>query len=148
VTVVDPLSGLDLLRAIVEGRSPQPPICRTLGFALVEATPDAAVFEGMAGEHLYNPIGAVHGGFLATLLDSAMGCAVIGQLSVGLVAATTQLSVNFVRPVIARTGLLRATGSVVHIGRTLATAEGRVDGVADGKLYAHATATCAVVSTG
>ncbi|MEU4674615.1 PaaI family thioesterase [Amycolatopsis sp. NPDC023774] len=143
--VSEPLSGLDFLRAIVEGRSPQPPICRTLGFALVEVTSGVAVFEGMAGEHLYNPMNAVHGGFLATLLDSAMACAVIGRLPAGMLAPTTQVNVNFVRPVTARTGLLRATGTAIHLGRTMATAEGRVEGT-DGKLYAHATTTCAVSS--
>ncbi|QRP42934.1 PaaI family thioesterase [Amycolatopsis sp. FDAARGOS 1241] len=143
MTVAEPLTGLDFLRAMVDGRSPQAAICRTLGFALVDATAEAAVFEGMAGEHLYNPMNTVNGGFLATLLDAATASAVIARLPAGVATTTAQLNVNFVRPVSARSGLLRATGTVVHIGRTMATAEGRVEGV-DGKLYAHGTATCAV----
>ncbi|MGK5728539.1 PaaI family thioesterase [Streptomyces sp. URMC 124] len=137
-------SGLDFLRSIIEGRTPQAPISHTLGFTLVAAGPGNAVFEGETGEHLYNPMGTVHGGYLTTLLDSALGSAVLSRLPAGLGYTTAQLNVNLIRPVTARTGKLRATGTAVHVGRTLGTAEAQVTGVDDGKLYAHATTTCAI----
>ncbi len=138
------LNGLDLLRGTIEGGLPQPPICGTLGFALVEADEGRAVFEGEPGEHLLNPMGGVHGGFLATLLDSALGCAVMTTLPAGRAYTTVQLGVNLVRPVFAGTETLRCEGTVIHVGRTTATAEARVTGATSGKLYAHATTTCAV----
>ncbi|MFI8104512.1 PaaI family thioesterase [Streptomyces sp. NPDC086023] len=137
-------SGLDFLRAMVEGRVPQPPMGRTLGFALIGVEPGTAVFEGETGEHLYNPMGTVHGGYLATLLDSALGCAVLSRLPAGTAYTTAQLNVHMIRPVTAATRKLRATGTAVHVGRTIGTAEARVVGVADGRLYAHATTTCAI----
>ncbi|MGW1376690.1 PaaI family thioesterase [Streptomyces sp. NPDC002446] len=123
---------------------PQAPISHTLGFTLVGAEPGRAVFEGGAGEHLYNPMGTVHGGYLTTLLDSALGSAVFSRLPAGTGYTTAQLNVHLIRPVTALTGRLRATGTAVHVGRTLGTAEAEVIGVDDGKLYAHATTTCAI----
>ncbi|MFF3247598.1 PaaI family thioesterase [Streptomyces sp. NPDC002870] len=137
-------SGLELLRLGLEGHFPQAPICGTLGFRLVEAEKGRAVFEGEPGEHLLNPMSTVHGGFLATLLDSALGSAVMTTLPPGRAYATIQLGVNLVRPVYADTQPLRSEGTVIHAGRTTATAEARVVGATDGKLYAHATTTCAV----
>ncbi|MER6468912.1 PaaI family thioesterase [Streptomyces collinus] len=137
-------SGLEVLRMCVEGRFPQAPICGTLGFRLVAAEHGRAVFEGEPAEHLLNPMGTVHGGFLATLLDSALGSAVMSTLPAGRAYTTIQLGVNMVRPVFADTPSLRCEGTVIHAGRTTATAEARVTGSADGKLYAHATTTCAV----
>lgn len=136
--------GIGFLRSIIDGRVPQPPISHTLGFQITGVEAGTAVFEGEAGELLYNPMGTVHGGYLATLLDSAMGSAVLSMLPAGTGYTTAQLNVNLLRPVTARTGKLRATGTAIHIGRSLATAEARVTGVQDGKLYAHATTTCAV----
>ncbi|MFI1395233.1 PaaI family thioesterase [Streptomyces sp. NPDC020681] len=135
-------SGLDLLRRSLDGDFPQAPICGTLGFRLVAADEGRAVFEGEPGEHLLNPMGSVHGGFLATLLDSALGSAVMTTLPAGRAYTTMQLGLNLVRPVFADTPLLRCEGTVIHAGRTTATA--RVVGAADGRLYAHATTTCAV----
>ncbi|GAB0101307.1 PaaI family thioesterase [Nocardia sp. JMUB6875] len=140
----NPETGLDFLRAIIDGRRPQPPISATLGFELVGAEPGLAIFEGETGEHLYNPMGSVHGGYLATLLDSALGSAVCTLLPGGSGYTTAQLNVNLVRPAFAHTGKLRATGRTIHVGRTIATAEAQLIGVADGKLYAHATTTCAI----
>ncbi|WP_432189045.1 PaaI family thioesterase [Streptomyces sp. Tue6028] len=137
-------SGLEVLRLCVEGRFPQAPICGTLGFRLVAAEHGRAVFEGEPAEHLLNPMGTVHGGFLATLLDSALGSAVMSTLAAGRAYTTIQLGVNMVRPVFTDTPTLRCEGTVIHAGRTTATAEARVVGTADGKLYAHATTTCAV----
>ncbi|MFF4951048.1 PaaI family thioesterase [Streptomyces chattanoogensis] len=93
---------------------------------------------------MYNPMGTVHGGYLTTLLDSALGSAVLSRLPAGTGYTTAQLNVHLIRPVTARTGKLRATGTAVHVGRTLGTAEAQVVGVDDGKVYAHATTTCAI----
>ncbi|WP_223198377.1 PaaI family thioesterase [Solihabitans fulvus] len=138
------LSGVEFLRRIVDGRFPQAPISSALGFHLVEVDEGRAVFEGDPGDHLYNPMGSVHGGFLATLLDSALGCAVMTMLPPERGYTTVQLGVHLVRGVTASTGPLRCEGTAVHVGRTVATAEARVVGVADGRLYAHGTTTCAV----
>jgi uncharacterized protein (TIGR00369 family) len=137
-------SGLELLRLILDGEVPQAPFSSTVGFRLAEATEGRAVFEGEPGEHLLNPMGSVHGGFLATLLDSALGSAVMTTLPAGRGYTTIQLGVNLVRPVYADTQPLRCEGTVIHTGRTTATAEARVIGRDDGKLYAHGTTTCAV----
>ncbi|MGK4584170.1 PaaI family thioesterase [Kitasatospora sp. HPMI-4] len=144
-TTLTHLSGEEVLRAIVEGRIPAPPIGSTLGIRLVDVGPGTAVFEGEAGEHLYNQLGSLHGGYLATLLDSALGSAVLSRLPAGNGCTTTQLNVHIVRPVFADTGLLRCEGTALHVGRTVATAEARVFGAMDGKLYAHGTTTCAVL---
>jgi uncharacterized protein (TIGR00369 family) len=141
------LTGLEFLQALVEGSIPPPPIAGTLGFTLVHVEPGVAVFEGESGEHLYNPLGSVHGGYYATLLDSALGCAVMTMLPAGRGYTTTQLSVHMVRPAFAHTGTLRCEAKAVHVGRTVATAEGRLTGANDGKLYAHGTTTCAIFST-
>ncbi|WP_422733396.1 PaaI family thioesterase [Micromonospora sp. WMMD558] len=105
-----------------------------------------AVFEGEPGEHLLNPMGTVHGGFLATLLDSALGSAVLTMLAPGRTYTTVQLGVHLVRPVLPDTPTLRCEATAVHVGRTTATAQGHVVGAADGRLYAHGTATCAVLT--
>lgn len=136
--------GLELLRLILDGEVPQAPFSSTVGFRLVEATEGRAVFEGEPGQHLLNPMGSVHGGFLATLLDSALGSAVMATLPAGRGYSTIQLGVNLVRPVYSDTQPLRCEGTVIHTGRTTATAEARVTGKDDGKLYAHGTTTCAV----
>jgi uncharacterized protein (TIGR00369 family) len=137
-------TGLETLQMILEGRLPVPSISSTLGFGLIEVAEGFAAFEGEPGEHLLNPMGTVHGGFLATLLDSAMGCAVMSALPAGRGYTTIQLGVHMVRPVFADTPTLRCEGHVIHVGRTTATAQGRVVGSSDGKVYAHGTTTCAV----
>ncbi|MBF6331321.1 PaaI family thioesterase [Nocardia transvalensis] len=138
-------TGLDLLRSIVDGERPQAPISDTLGFVIVAVEPGVAVFEGEPDERIYNPMGTAHGGYLTTLLDSAMGSAVLTRLPGGRGYTTAQINANMLRPVTARTGKLRATGTAIHVGRTIATAEARLTGVEDGKLYAHATTTCAIL---
>ncbi|MGW2651603.1 PaaI family thioesterase [Streptomyces sp. NPDC001393] len=138
------LTGLELLQKILKEEIPQPPIAGTLGLHLVEAGEGTATFDGEPGEHLLNPMGTVHGGFLATLLDSALGSAVATVLPRGRAYTTMQLNVHMVRPAFAHTSRLRCEASVVHVGRTTATAEARVTGTTDGKLYAHATTTCAI----
>jgi uncharacterized protein (TIGR00369 family) len=138
------LTGLELLRRIAQGELPPAPIAETLGFRATAVEEGEAVFEVVPAEFHYNPIGAVHGGLALALLDSAMGCAVHTTLPAGTGYTTLEVKANFVRPITAATGLLRCRGVVVHRGRTVATAEGRVEG-ADGKLYAHGTSTLLVL---
>lgn len=138
------MSGIDFLRAIAAGELPPPPIAAVLGFRLADVREREAVFELTPSERLYNPIGVVHGGMAAMVLDSAMGCAVHTLLPLGDGYTTLEMKVNLVRAVTLEVGLLRATGRVVHAGRTTATAEGRLeDGT--GKLYAHASTTCQIM---
>ncbi|MBK7896835.1 MAG: PaaI family thioesterase [Anaerolineaceae bacterium] len=138
-------SGAELFAAMINGSLPAPPIADTLGFSLTEVGEGTAVFEIDCSEFHYNPIGTVHGGVIATLLDSAMSCAVHTLLPAGSGYTTVEMKVNFVRPILANTGPLRCLGSVIHGGRRIATAEGQlVD--AHGKLYAHGTTTCLIFS--
>jgi uncharacterized protein (TIGR00369 family) len=135
--------GLGFLRAIISGELPQPPISELVGFHLTEADKGRAVFEGLPEFHHYNPIGSVHGGFAATLLDSALGCAIFSTLLKGDTWTTLELKVNYVRAMTKDTGPVRAEGRIIHRGRTLATSEGDLKDKA-GKLYAHATTTCMI----
>jgi len=135
------LSGMQFFQAIFEGRLPSPLIGKTLDFLPVLIEPGRAIFQGRPRLEHYNPIGTVHGGWIATLLDSCVGCSVHSTLPAGKAYTTAELKVNFVRPVTARTALLRAEGKVIHVGARMATAEGRLSGP-DGKLYAHASTTC------
>src|SRR5205823_1752964 len=137
------LSGLDYLRLLQSGELPPPPISRLLGFRLAEVSEGRAVFECEPGEQHYNPIGVVHGGLAATLLDSAMGCAIQTTLPAGAGYTTLEIKVNFVRAITARTGLVKAAAAVIHAGRSTATADGRLEDSA-GKLLAHATTTCLI----
>jgi uncharacterized protein (TIGR00369 family) len=138
------LSGLELMRLMVAGELPQAPVADTLGFRLVEVERGHAVFECEPAEFHYNPIGTVHGGLASTLLDSATGCALATTLEPGQGWTTLELKANFTRPITADTGLMRCIGSVVHPGRTVATAEARLVDL-DGRLYAHGTSTILVL---
>ena len=136
-------SGVEFLRAIVAGELPPAPIQSLLGFRLIEADEGRVVFEGEPGEHQYNPIGSVHGGVAATLLDSALGAAVHSTLPQGSAYVTLEVKFNLVRPITAETGPVRAEGRVIHGGKTVATSEAHLwDGA--GKLLAHATSTCLI----
>ena len=137
-------TGVELLTEMIGGKVPRPPIAATMGFALVEVAEGKAVFTGEPGEHLYNPIGSVHGGWAMTLLDSAMGCAVHSTLGVGERYTTVEVKVNFVRPITVDTGAVRCEGVILHRGGTIATAEGRLVVAATGKLLAHGTTTCII----
>jgi len=139
------MSGIEFLRAIRDGRLSAPPIARLLGFRLVEVEPGHAVFEVLPAEQHYNPIGVVHGGLAMTLLDSAMGCAVQTHMPAGGGYTTLEAKTNLTRPITSRTGMLRAIGKALHVGSRVATAEGRLVDAA-GKLYAHASTTCMVLS--
>jgi uncharacterized protein (TIGR00369 family) len=134
-------SGLEFFGEMISGRLTQPPIAKTLDFQLTQAEEGTAVFEIDCSEFHYNPLGAVHGGVIATVLDSAMSCAVHTLLPAGSGYTTVEMKVNFVRPILADTGPLRCVGSVVHGGRRIATAEGKLVDT-NGKLYAHGTTTC------
>jgi len=118
------LSGLEYLHAIAAGEIPPPPIAVLLGFELEEVEEGRAVFAVTPQEFHYNPIGVVHGGLAATLLDSAMGCAVHTQLERGVGYTTLEVKTNFVRPMTAETGMIRCEGTVIHRGGRVATAEG------------------------
>ena len=134
------LSGIQALQLIAAGELPPPPFAQTLGFGRIEVEKGRATFEIEPAEFHYNPIGVVHGGLALALLDSAMGCAVHSTLAAGVAYTTLEVKVNFVRPLTSSTGRVRCIATVVHGGRTVATAEGRlVD--AEGKLYAHGTST-------
>ncbi len=136
-------SGLEFLTEMVNGKIPQAPMCATLGFHLAEAKDGFAVFEGLPEFRHYNPIGTVHGGFAATLLDSALGCAIFSTMAKGESWTTLELKLNLVRPISMDTGWVRAEGRIIHRGRTVATADGTVKDRA-GKLFAHASTTCMV----
>jgi uncharacterized protein (TIGR00369 family) len=136
-------TGLETMQAMLAGELPFPHIAETLDFSLVEVSPGKAVFQGTPQLKHYNPLGTVHGGWYATLLDSALGCAVHTMMPAGRAYTTAELGVNIVRAASHTTGPLRAIGTVIHCGRQLATAEARIVGP-DGKLYAHATTTCLV----
>jgi uncharacterized protein (TIGR00369 family) len=134
-------SGIEFLRAMMAGELPAPPITRTLDFMLAEAEPGRVVFQGRPGFAHYNPLGSVHGGWFATLLDSALGCAVHSTLAPGKGYTTAELKINIVRPLTDKVPFVRAEGKVIHVGGRMATADGRITGP-DGKLYAHASTTC------
>jgi uncharacterized protein (TIGR00369 family) len=140
------VTGLELLRAIAAGDAPGAPIAELMGFEPVEADEGRVAFASTPRPDHYNPIGSVHGGFAATLLDSAMGCAVHTTLPEGVGYATLELKVNFVRPITTETGRVLCEGTVVHSGRRVATAEGRLIAEGDGKLLAHGTTTCLLMS--
>jgi uncharacterized protein (TIGR00369 family) len=135
------LTGMQVFEAMLAGRLPPPPIADTLDFVLLEVEFGRAVFQGKPGFKHYNPLGTVHGGWIATLLDSCVGCAVHTTLPAGKAYTTAELKVNYVRAVTDRVPMLRAEGSTIHVGGRMATAEGRLVGP-DGKLYAHASTTC------
>jgi len=139
-------SGLEVMQAMLRGELPYPPIAKTLDFMLLEIGAGRALFQGAPGPAHLNPMGGIHGGWYATLLDSALGCAVHTMMPPGRAYTTAELSVNLVRAIGAKAPRVRAEGKVVHCGRQLATAEARLYGP-DGLLYAHATTTCLLFET-
>lgn len=136
-------TGLEIMQAVLAGELPFATIAQTLDFLLMEVSPGRAVFQGQPSQRHLNPMGTIHGGWFATLLDSALGCAVHTLMPVGRGYTTAELSVNIVRALSPDIPRVRAEGVVLHCGRQLATAEARLTGP-DGKLYAHATTTCLV----
>ncbi|MBM3600745.1 MAG: PaaI family thioesterase [Alphaproteobacteria bacterium] len=136
-------SGIELFRAMMAGELPSAPIAATLGFWLQEAEPGRVVFAAVPEKRHYNPIGSVHGGFAATLLDSAMSCAVHSQLAKGFGYTTLEFKINLVRPITDKTGPITCEGKSLAVGKRIGTSEGRIIDAA-GKLYAHGTATCLI----
>jgi uncharacterized protein (TIGR00369 family) len=137
------LDGLGFLKAIIDGTLPKPPIADLLGFDITQAEHGKAMFECLPEFKHYNPIGTVHGGLAMTLLDSCMSCAVHTTLAKGEIYTTLEVKVNLVRAITKETGLVRATGRLIHRGRTTATAEGDIRDAA-GNLFAHGTTTCVI----
>lgn len=133
------LSGLEYMQRIIDQHR-KVPIGMTLGFELVEVSEGRAVFAAEAGPWAYNPIGSVHGGWYAAVLDAPLGVALHTLLPQGTGYATLELKVNLVRSVQPDTGVLRATGLVVHRGKRTAVTEARMED-SEGRLYAYATAT-------
>lgn len=137
------LSGIEFLQGIVDGRFPAPSMGGALQFRLIEVGEGLAVFTGVPTANYLNPMGTVHGGYAATLLDSALGCCVQTLCPAGYASTSVELKVNFVRPITPDSGRLICRGMVVHPGRQLATCEARLVGE-NGKLYAHGTQTCSI----
>ena len=138
------LTGLEFLQAMIAGRLPAPPMAGTLGFRLAEAEEGRALFEGEPNPGLLNPLGAVHGGWALTLIDSATGCAVHATLPPGVGYTTVETKVNFTRPIAPGGGVVRCEGRVVTRGSRIATAEARLLS-AEGKVLAHGTSTLMIL---
>jgi uncharacterized protein (TIGR00369 family) len=139
------MPGLECMRAIMDGSLPSPPIARLLDFTITEVEHGRAVFAMEPAEWMYNPIGSVHGGIAATILDSCMGCAVHTTLEAGVGYTTTDLQVRYIRAMGETTGRVLAEGRVVHRGRRTATAEGRLFVESDETLIAHGTTGCVIL---
>ena len=140
-------SGLELLRMAIAGELPPPPMAQLMDIRLAQVDKGKAVFTGTPQEFHYNPLGTVHGGFGATLLDSAMGCAVHSTLDAGDIYTTLEFKINFMRALTHDTGEVKGIATVINATRTTAVAEGRIED-ASGKLYAFATTTCVIRRAG
>jgi uncharacterized protein (TIGR00369 family) len=137
------LSGLEVLRGMIAGALPAPPFAVTTDIRLESAEENRVVFVGMPGERFFNPLGSIHGGWTATIMDSAMACAVHSTLKPGEAYTTLEFKVHCVRPILPGMGIVRCEGLVLSRGRRAATSEGRLyDGA--GKLLAHGTETCMI----
>jgi uncharacterized protein (TIGR00369 family) len=139
------MAGLDYVRAIQTGEIPPPPIAVVMNYSIAELEEGRAVFEGEPGEEHYNPIGVVHGGYAATILDSALGCAVHTTCPVGVGYTSQTLEVKYLRPITRDTGTVRCEADVVYRGRKTATSEARLTEANSGKLLATGTSTCLIL---
>ena len=137
------LSGAEIFAATLRGELPYAPIGKTMDFMIISADASSVVFQGRPGAAHLNPLGTVHGGWFATLLDSALGCCVHAALPAGKSYTTLELKVNMIRALTPKVPRVRAEGRVIHLGGQTATADARLVGP-DGKLYAHASTTCLV----
>jgi uncharacterized protein (TIGR00369 family) len=144
VTTRRALSGLDYFKKVLAGEFPPPPMLQLLGMRLVEVDHGRVVFAATVEERFYNGTGVAHGGFAATLLDSALGCAINTTTPPGRRFTTLELKVNLTRPLTIAAGEVRCEGVAVHVGSRTATAEARIID-RNGKLYAHGSTTCIVV---
>ena len=136
-------TGLQLLERVVAGDYPAPAIAARMNFALVEVGEGRAVFKGLPGERHLNPLGGVHGGWAATIMDSALGCCIHTLLGIGEAYSTAEMKLNYTRPITPRTGVVTCEGKVVHKGRTLAVSEARLIDE-KGRLLAFGTETCSI----
>ena len=135
------MSGLEYLRKLVSGELPPSGMVQLLNFRLTEVSEGRAVFTVQADEQHYNGLGIAHGGLAATVLDSALGCAINSMMPAGKVFTTLEMKINYLRPIKRELGELRCEANVIHVGGRTAIAEGRIID-AEGKIYAHGTATC------
>jgi len=137
--------GLSFLRGMIEGRHPGPPFADTMDFDLVEAEEGRVVFTGKPSARFFNPLGTIHGGWTATILDSAMACAAHSTLKAGEGYTTLEMKLNYVRAVMPQSGVVRCEGKLIHRGGTVITSEGRLSDER-GRLLAHGTETCLVLA--
>lgn len=137
-------TGREMLQAIIDGELPPPPIAATIGYGPMEFGDGLAIFRMVPSETHYSPLGMVHGGVFATLLDTCVACAIQTRLPINVPYTTVELKINYVRPMKVETGEVRGIGKVVHLGRSTAIAEGRIED-AKGRLIAHATTTCLIL---
>ena len=140
---LEQFTGLELLRRIIDRAYPGPPIGQRLNFGITEAEPGRAVFRGLPGARHLNPLGGVHGGWMATILDSALACAVMTTLKKGQGYTTVEFKVNLIRPLSETTGEVFCEGLVVSRGQTIAVSEARLTDKA-GKILAFGTETCSI----
>ena len=138
------LSGLEFFRKLLRGEVPPPPMLVLMNIRLLEVEEGRVVFGAQVEPQFYNGMGVAHGGFAATLLDTALGCAINTKMPAGRRFTTLELKVNLTRPLTQEVGALRCEATVVHVGGRIATSEGRITD-RNGKLYAHGTTTCIVV---
>lgn len=138
------MSGIEHLKAMQSGELPPPPITALIGMEVIDVSEGRIVFSAEPAEYHYNPLGTVHGGVMATLLDSAMSSAVQSLLPAGTGYTTLEIKVNFLRPITSTTGTMTCEGTIIHLGGRIATAQARLTDAA-GKLYAHSTATCIIL---
>jgi len=136
-------SGLELLQRIVDGKYPAPPIAAVMNFSLTEVSEGRAVFRGVPNENHLNPLGGVHGGWAATIMDSSLACCVQTTLAKGEAYTTAEFKVNLTRPITPKTGEVVCEGRVVHRGKTLAVSEATLKD-SQGKLLAFGTETCSI----
>ena len=138
------LGGLEFFKRMMAGELPPPPLVALLGLRLVEVEAGRVVFTGTPAETFYNGLGVAHGGFAATMLDSALGCAINSTMPAGRLFTTLELKINYIRPLRREVGEVRCEANVVHAGNRTATSEGRIVDAA-GKIYAHGTTTCILI---
>jgi uncharacterized protein (TIGR00369 family) len=147
MTMAEPratLSGLEYFQKLLKGEVQAPPFVELLNIRLAEVEAGRIVFTAIAEPRFYNGMRVAHGGFAASLLDTALGCAINSMMPAGKRFTTLELSVNLTRPLTQEVGPLRCEATVVHVGGRVATSEGRITD-RHGKLYAHGTTTCIVV---
>lgn len=141
---VSSISGLDYLKAIKEERISPPPVANLVGYKICDIDNGYAAFELNPAEYHYNPFATVHGGILSTLLDTTMAASVLSTLPKSFSCTTIEIKVNFIKPVTAETGILKCEARPIHVGKKLATVEGKIKDK-NGVLHAHGVSTCSIL---